>query len=177
LEITSAREPWIDQFHDDSLLFRALQKRDSAPIFACLCENQSGPEYLRQLLIQCCAWSKTDRPRFVDTLQKFYTDENEKTSIDDPADSMSIDGPIDSNMQSSFDKNENDVPAYDYKEKIRFQPIKIQDHFPKSINHQGRLTGEVYTSKGIASGRPIYEGVKGGRYYLTSSGSKVYLHK
>ena len=177
MEITSAREPWIDQFHDDSLLFRALQRRDNAPIFACLCANQSGPEYLRQLLIQCCAWSKTDRPRFADIIQKFNTDENEKTSIDDPAESMIIDDPINSNMQSSFEKNDNDAPAYDYKGNIRFQSIKIQDHDPKSINHQGRLTGEMYASKGTASGRPIYEGVKGGRYYLTSSGSKVYLNK
>jgi serine/threonine protein kinase len=50
LEISSAREPWIDQFNDDSLLFRALQRKENAPIFARLCANQSGPSYLRQLL-------------------------------------------------------------------------------------------------------------------------------
>jgi hypothetical protein len=175
LEISSAREPWNEQFNDDSLLFRALQRKENAPIFARLCANQSGPSHLRQLLIQCCAWSKTGRPRFTDILRKFTTEENETTSIDEYADCMSVDSPI-SNGKSSFEKNDG-APVHDYKDKIQSRSGKTPDDFHKSNNHRGRLTGEVYTSKGTASGRPIYEGVKGGLYYLTPSGSKVYLHK
>jgi hypothetical protein len=88
---------------------------------------------------------------------------------------MSVDSPI-SNGQSSFEKN-HDVPVHDYNDRIQSLSSKTPDNRHKSSNHRGRLTGEVYTSKGTASGRPIYEGVKGGLYYLTPSGSKVYLHK
>ena len=69
LEITSAREPWTAEFHDDSSLFRALQRRENAPIFARICTNQLAPTHLRDLLTQCCTWSKMNRPSFVDILQ------------------------------------------------------------------------------------------------------------
>ena len=59
----------------------------------------------------------------------------------------------------------------DYKKNIRLSYSR------SSQKHQGRLTGEVYTSRGNASGRMVYEGPQGGRYYLTAGGSKVYLHK
>ena len=55
LEVMSAREPWSEQFIDDSLLFRALQRKENACMFAQTCTNQSGPSHLRQLLIQCCS--------------------------------------------------------------------------------------------------------------------------
>ncbi len=164
LEIASAHEPWVEQFNDDSLLFRALQRKENAPIFARICENQSGPSHLRQLLLQCCAWSKDARPRFIGILSQLTTEQRETTSINEYADCMSVDNHI-SNVQSSAERN-NNPPINDQKE-----------HFHKLGNHGGRLTGEVYTSKGTASGRPIYEGAKGGRYYLTANGSKVYLHK
>jgi hypothetical protein len=39
----------------------------------------------------------------------------------------------------------------------------------------GVATGERYVSNGSANGREIYEGPRGGRYYLTASGNKRYL--
>ena len=164
LEITSAREPWLEQFNDDSLLFRALQRRENAPVFTRVCENQPGPSYLRQLLLQCCVWSKDARPTFVDILSQFRVEKNDTTSTDEYTDCMSVDNHI-SDVQSSTERyNTSSVD-------------NEKEHFHKLVNHGGRLTGEVYTSKGTASGRPIYEGVKGGRYYLTANGSKVYLRK
>lgn len=41
-------------------------------------------------------------------------------------------------------------------------------------NHSGRDTGYTYVSSGSANGRTIYEGPRGGTYYLSSSGKKVY---
>jgi hypothetical protein len=175
LETTSGREPWLEQFNDDSLLFRTLQRKENAPIFALLCAKQSGPVHLRQLLTQCCAWSKTNRPSFIDILRKFTIEETDTSSIDEYADCMSVDSPI-VNVPTSFEK-EDDAPVHDHRENIQSRSVKPQDGFCTSPHHRGRLTGEVYTSKGTASGRPIYEGVKGGRYYLTPSGSKVYLNK
>ncbi|CAF1409582.1 unnamed protein product [Rotaria sordida] len=172
LETTSAREPWIDQFNDDSLLFRALQRKENASIFAHLCTTQSGPSHLRQLLIQCCAWSKTDRPTFTDILRKLNGDEDGNASIDEYVDCMSVESTL-ATEPSFLEKNDgNDASTHDGSKKIQ-----SPNNLHKSNTHGGRLTGEVYTSRGMASGRPIYEGSKGGRYYLTPSGSKVYLHK
>ncbi|CAF1503611.1 unnamed protein product, partial [Adineta steineri] len=78
--------------------------------------------------------------------------------------------------ESFFDKYD-DIPIFDYKKKIQPQLEKTSDDSDKLINYKGRLTGEVYTSRGTANGRPIYQGTKGGLYYLTSTGSKIYLHK
>jgi serine/threonine protein kinase len=173
LEITSGREPWIDQYPDDSSLFRALQRKENAPIFARICADQSGPSQIRQLLMQCCTWTNANRPRFADILNHFGAKYEENTFIDDRTDAMSIDIPI-----------ADDDSGFDYKQNIRTQPLEVQDHvdnyrntYTKPSRYQERLTGEIFISKGTASGRPIYEGVKGGRYYLTASGSKVYLHK
>ncbi|CAF4324967.1 unnamed protein product [Adineta steineri] len=166
LEITSAREPWIEQFNDDSLLFRALQRKENASLFNHVCTNQPGPLHLRQLLIQCCSWLKTDRLQFTDILQKFTTEDDQTMSVGSPV----------ASKESFFDKYD-DIPIFDYKKKIQPQLEKTSDDSDKLINHKGRLTGEVYTSRGTANGRPIYQGVKGGLYYLTSTGSKIYLHK
>ena len=43
--------------------------------------------------------------------------------------------------------------------------------------HNGRFTGEVMATRGTANGRPIYEGARGGQYYMTESGNKSYLRK
>lgn len=169
LEITSGREPWIEQFQEDSLLFRALQRRENSSIFARICANQSGPSHLRQLLMQCCAWTKTDRPQFTNILQKFTGEEDVDTSTDEYMDCMSTHSPAEN----------DDLPQDDFQEKTRTRS-KITTTAPdysRATSHGGRLTGEVYTSRGTANGRPIYEGVKGGLYYLSPSGSKVYLHK
>lgn len=156
LESTSAREPWSEHFSEDMAPFRALQRRENAPIFARICADQKGPLHLRQLLIECCAWSKTDRPRFIDILQRF---DHPSSPIPPP--------PI----------VDNDITMEEFPvvPSPSLSAPKTSVTQPKS--HGGRLTGEVYTSKGSASGRPIYEGAKGGRYYLTPSGTKVYLHK
>ncbi|CAF4087441.1 unnamed protein product [Adineta steineri] len=166
LEITSAREPWIEQFNDDSLLFRALQRKENASVFNNVCANQSGPSHLCHLLIQCCSWLKTDRLQFIDILQKFTTEDDQTMSVGSPV----------ASKESFFDKYD-DIPIFDYKKKIQPQLEKTSDDSDKLINHKGRLTGEVYTSRGTANGRPIYQGTKGGLYYLTSTGSKIYLHK
>ena len=147
LETTSGREPWMDEFMEDGALFRALQRRENAPIFARICANQSGPSDIGALLVRCCSWSKADRPRFSDILNARGDDE----AFEDALTEMSIGPPI---------HHEEDTRTV--------QPATRQ---------QGRLTGEVFTSRGSASGRAIYEGVRGGHYYLTESGKKVYLHK
>ena len=181
LETISAREPWIDQYQTDSLLFRALQRRENAPIFARICANQTGPSHLCQLLSQCCVWSKANRPTFNDIIKYFKTKEQGHIHLEDDADAMSIDCPL--SYQHFHREKDDDDPIVDYKENIQrpsSRSLEVQDNVDNSrtiTRHQGRLTGEVYTSRGSASGRPIYEGVKGGRYYLTPSGTKVYLHK
>jgi len=68
LETTSGKEPWIDQFNDDALLFRALQRKENASIFNKICRNQSGPSNIWHLLSRCGTWSKFDRPQFTDIL-------------------------------------------------------------------------------------------------------------
>ncbi|UJR17072.1 hypothetical protein I4U23_003969 [Adineta vaga] len=164
LEVTSAHEPWTEQYNDDSLLFRALQRKENAYLFARICTNQTGPLHLRQLLIQCCAWSKTDRPQFTDILRQF--------NVDEYADCMSVDSTVSNEQSSTLERND------DCHTKIQYQTKQNRNMAQTSTNsHGGRLTGEVYTSKGTANGRPIYEGAKGGLYYLTPSGAKVYLHK
>ncbi|CAF4271864.1 unnamed protein product, partial [Adineta steineri] len=80
---------------------------------------------------------------------------------------MSVGSPV-ASKESFFDKYD-DIPIFDYKKKIQPQLEKTSDDSDKLINHKGRLTGEVYTSRGTANGRPIYQGVKGGLYYLTST--------
>jgi serine/threonine protein kinase len=175
LEITSTREPWIDEFHDDSSLFRALQRRENAPIFARICTNQLGPSYLRDLLTQCCTWSKTNRPSFNDILQYLGIKDHSMTNHPEP---MSIDTPV--SYESSVYKTDHDNTLVDFKENIRIpcsRSSQVDVDANRAQKYQGRLTGEVYTSRGNASGRVIYEGPQGGRYYLTASGSKVYLHK
>ena len=163
LETISGREPWIDQFPDDSLLFRALQRKDNAGMFAGICFNQAGPPHIHDLLLRCCTWSKADRPQFSDIFnalpphvddQDIYSDTmvEQKENIRTPT-------------LGSFGRSDC---AHQQRNSVsELEPVK----------QQARLTGEVFSSKGSASGRPIYEGVKGGRYYLTPSGSKVYLHK
>lgn len=170
LETTSTQQPWNDQFNDDSLLFRALQRKENAYIFATHCANQLGPSHLCQLLIQCCAWLKNDRPSFIDILQKLTGNEDDNISIDEYLDCMSTDSsPIatDNSFLEKKDDNKN----------VQHRLKMTSNNLYEVKSHGGRLTGEVYTSKGSASGRPIYEGSKGGRYYLTPNGSKIYLHK
>jgi serine/threonine protein kinase len=171
LEITSTREPWIDEFHDDSSLFRALQRRENAPIFARICTNQLGPTHLLDLLTQCCTWSKTNRTSFNDILRCLGIMAN----YPEP---MSIDTPV--SYESSVYKTDHDNTLVDFKENIRIpcsRSSQVDVDANRAQKYQGRLTGEVYTSRGNASGRVIYEGPQGGRYYLTASGSKVYLYK
>lgn len=43
--------------------------------------------------------------------------------------------------------------------------------------HGGRFTGEFMATRGAANGRPIYEGTRGGQYYMTPSGNKSYIRK
>ena len=154
LETTSGREPWMDEFVEDSVLFRALQQRDNAPVFARICANQSGPSDICALLVRCCSWSKSDRPRFSDILH----DRNEDDAFEDALGEMPIGSP--SPKEEDNHTSHKPVPTA--------KPARRQ---------QGRLTGEVFTSRGSASGRPIYEGVRGGHYYVTESGTKVYLRK
>lgn len=42
-------------------------------------------------------------------------------------------------------------------------------------SHGGRFTGEFMSTSGSANGRPIYEGSRGGNYYMTSGGNKRYI--
>ena len=41
--------------------------------------------------------------------------------------------------------------------------------------HGGRFTGEHMATRGAANGRAIYEGARGGRYYMTPGGNKSYI--
>ncbi|CAF2710644.1 unnamed protein product [Rotaria sp. Silwood2] len=190
LETTSGREPWINQFIDDAMLFRALQRKENAPVFARICADESGPSYICKLLIQCCAWSKANRPRFVNILNCLETVRDKDTFLNDNFDQMSIDIPV-SNDLSYFNEDytkEYNAPKFQEDKKTDIRPIRslqseqLNEHSKKLLprsnrSQEGRLTGELFTSRGSASGRPIYEGVRGGRYYLTESGSKIYLHK
>ncbi len=188
LETTSSSEPWMTQFNDDAVLFRALQRKDNAPLFARVCANESGPSHICKLLVRCCTWSKADRPRFVDILNLLKVAHDSDQFTDDTDDQMSIDASFsDDRPCSKEDQNEgHDHYTSDEDETYRIhnRPSPAQRFidspkqvFSKPNGRLGRLTGEVYTSTGSASGRPIYEGVKGGRYYVTASGSKVYLQK
>ncbi|CAF3226619.1 unnamed protein product [Rotaria socialis] len=175
LEATSGRDPWLDQFQDDSILFRALQRKESAPVFTQICTNQSGPSHIRKLLLECCSWSKASRPRFIDILSRFETVHDESAFMDENLDQMSIDSThFDEDHIKDYERN-----SFDENDNVEIQPIRSleNDYVPKSNISKGRLTGEIFTSKGSASGRAIYEGPQGGRYYLTAGGSKVYLHK
>ena len=185
LETTSGREPWIDQFPDDSLLFRALQRQDNAAMFARICSNQAGPSHLRDLLARCCTWSKTNRPRFSNILNNFRPqldddDDGEDTFSDAMAAPMSVESatPYEQSFSESEHKENIRTPTihrFGRSDRVHQESNSVPE--PEPVRRQARLTGEVFSSKGSASGRPIYEGVKGGRYYLTPSGSKVYLHK
>ena len=189
LETTSGQEPWIDQYSTDTILFQALQNKQNAPVFAQICADQSGPSAICHLLIRCCCWSKVSRPRFIDILHQLEAAPNRSTFTKRATDRMSIDEPISEDAMYS-NKNyteKSDLPnfnghKYESMRSIRSIPSpRLDDNYqqiePKLNKHQGRLTGETYTSRGSASGRPIYEGIRGGRYYLTASGTKVYLHK
>jgi serine/threonine protein kinase len=144
LEIASAHEPWVEQFNDDSLLFRALQRKENAPIFARICENQSGPSHLRQLLLQCCAWSKDARPRFIGILSQLTTEQRETTSINEYADCMSVDNHI-SNVQSSAERN-NNPPINDQKENIFTKYSRRKRYLIKYLLH---LTKIIIKSENI----------------------------
>lgn len=182
LETTSGRDPWIDQFNDDAILFRALQRKENAPVFGRIYTNQYGPFYICDLLIQCCAWSTVNRPQFVNILTCLENEGGDDGFIDTTEDHMSIDVPISNDHTESDDKwtfDEDDKAKIQKNHPLQAQKLvdTSKKVFTKSNKHQGRLTGEVFTSAGSASGRPIYEGMRGGRYYLTASGSKVYLQK
>lgn len=186
LETTSGREPWIDQFIDDPSLFRALQNKENAPLFARICANQSGPSHICKLLVQCCTWSKVNRPRFVEICNRLQSEHDEDMSNDETHDRMSTNASISNDSLNSDDKETKYYDALDFNEheNSRSQSTReeVNDNFntkilSKSNKSQGRLTGEIYTSRGSASGRPIYEGIRGGRYYLTDNGTKIYLHK
>lgn len=43
--------------------------------------------------------------------------------------------------------------------------------------HGGRFTGSYMSTTGAANGRPIYEGARGGQYYMTPGGHRSYLPK
>lgn len=166
LEVLSNREPWIDQYKEDIDLFCALQRRENATNFIRICNNYRGPDHLCKLLLKCCSWSKVDRPRFVEILSTFCVENDDCLQMkEDTHSPMNIDD--DQNMDSdTVVENSRDID-------VKYH----QKQHPTSKSNIGRLTGEIYTSKGNASGRPIYEGPRGGRYYLSPSGSKVYLNK
>ncbi|CAF0980599.1 unnamed protein product [Didymodactylos carnosus] len=188
LETTSGSEPWTAQFNDDAVLFRALQRKENAIVFARICANECGPSRILQLLARCCTWSKADRPRFVDILNLYKDVQDGVVFVDDTTDQMSIEVPV-SHDQPCSDEDQTKEPhpyTFDEDTTSRTQNGPLQGQrfvdspkkaFLKSNGHQGRLTGEIYTSTGSASGRPIYEGMKGGRYYVTANGSRVYLRK
>ena len=91
LETTSGREPWIDQFSNDTILFQALQNKKNASVFAEICVNQSGPSDICNLLIRCCCWSKINRPRFIDILDQHEVACNRSTFIEETINQISID--------------------------------------------------------------------------------------
>ncbi|CAF1235993.1 unnamed protein product [Didymodactylos carnosus] len=160
LEVLSGLEPWMTRFNDDAILFRALQGKENGPVFAQVCQDQMGSPVLNELLIQCCTWSKSERPPFVDIL----------THLDSAGDKSAIS----TTRDGSKDCAEKSYKNSEEQEQIVDIP---NTKFSKSDVSQGRSTGEMYMSKGTANGRTIYEGVKGGRYCLTAGGSKVYLKK
>jgi len=41
--------------------------------------------------------------------------------------------------------------------------------------HQGTFTGTYHQSSGSANGKPLYEGQRGGTYYINESGNKTYV--
>ncbi|UJR17071.1 hypothetical protein I4U23_003968 [Adineta vaga] len=43
--------------------------------------------------------------------------------------------------------------------------------------HGGRFTGEYMATRGAANGRAIYEGTRGGQYYMTPGGHRSYIPK
>lgn len=44
-------------------------------------------------------------------------------------------------------------------------------------SHGGRFTGEYMATSGAANGRAIFEGPRGGQYYMTPGGHKSYIRK
>jgi hypothetical protein len=40
--------------------------------------------------------------------------------------------------------------------------------------HGGRFTGEYMVTRGSANGQAIYEGSRGGQFYINSNGNKTY---
>jgi hypothetical protein len=46
-----------------------------------------------------------------------------------------------------------------------------------SGGHGGRFTGDYMSTRGAANSRPIWEGSRGGQYYINANGNKSYLRK
>ena len=49
--------------------------------------------------------------------------------------------------------------------------------FTMTGGHNGRFTGDFMSTRGRANGQPIFEGGRGGQFYLNSNGNKSYLRR
>lgn len=66
-------------------------------------------------------------------------------------------------------------PQMSYPPPMPFQAMGPVSSGRSSGAHGGRFTGEYMATNGSVNGRPIYEGPRGGNYYMTSGGNKRYM--
>ncbi|CAF0751436.1 unnamed protein product [Rotaria sordida] len=192
LEIISKKIPWDDVYSNSKILINALAKPENAIIFENICLTQRAPEKLRTILCRCCSWEKTKRPEFPTIVQ-------ELTAISD-VDIHNInqgkEKPLSSNSSntrpstskkrspskpSSSSTKVNDANSDKYV--IAMAQIKLENSDRKrksSAVHRtddstDKSTIEDNTRYDPINDRYLHKGPRGGWYYLTPNGSKIYI--
>jgi hypothetical protein len=56
-------------------------------------------------------------------------------------------------------------------------PAPARAPAPRATSHGGTWTGTYHQSRGSAAGRAIYEGPRGGHFYINANGNKTYVKK
>ncbi|CAF1092679.1 unnamed protein product [Rotaria sp. Silwood1] len=188
LEIISQKIPWEDDYSNDNVLINALAKPENAIIFENICLRQRAPEKLRAILCRCCSWQKDDRPKFPTIVQELTAISdvdihNINQGKEKPVSSNSSKTrPSTSNKQSptkasSSTSKVNDAKSDEYI--TTMAELKLENPNRKrkssSVRRADDATIEDTKRYDSSNDRYLYKGPRGGWYYLTSNGSKVYI--
>ena len=169
LEITSRRIPWAEQYPNADILINALSRRNSASTFEGICRAQTAPEDLKNILCRCCAWQKRARPTFPDIV----TDLTSIVDLD-PHPNMQNPKKPPAKRQAKPSTTRSDSASAD--SGFSSASTSLHDNLQKLLlDKPSSKSSEDKGSHDEESGRVILVGPRGGKYYISSSGKKVFV--
>jgi serine/threonine protein kinase len=170
----------------DSAIFPMLQSNEAEiPINL----NSSTPHIISKLITKCLNRDICLRPTFSELQSKLEDIQLDKVAEEPTLKILSNLANKSKQFEDEIDQLKHMIKEIQIKnEQEKEKAIQATNHFRVLLDSRlcffssnsnktvsGFLTGEKYVSRGSANGKDIYEGLRGGRFYLTASGNKRYI--